>query len=160
LKGPSAILYGRGEPGGVVNIISKKPAMKPNIQLRHCLEVSSGTGWMVRHQDQSSTGILSYRLDASYERSKSYRDVVKSNSYFIKPSFNIKASDNTQILLTGEFSKAEFTPDQGVLMLPYLLPDGSVKQVWRLSQAGHITSESKTIKPNKISRELLLRLNT
>ena len=127
LKGPSAILYGRGEPGGVINFISKKPQMESEYS------IEAQTGSFQQYQvNGSATGSLfnqdfiAYRLDGSYDRGNSYRDVVKSNSYFFKPSFLIKVSTNTQIQLSGEFTKSEYTPDRGVEMLPYLRPDGSL----------------------------------
>ncbi len=126
LKGPSAILYGRGEPGGIINFISKKPSMASE----YSLEAMTGSFQQYK-VGVSATGaliddVLAYRFDGTYDKSKSYRDVVKTNTFFLKPSFSLNVSDNTHIRLLGEFSKSEYTPDRGVLMLPSITSSGAL----------------------------------
>jgi iron complex outermembrane receptor protein len=126
LKGPSAILYGRGEPGGIINFISKKPRMTSD----YSLEAMTGSFQQYK-VGASATGaliddVLAYRFDGTYDNSKSYRDVVKMNSFFLKPSFSLNASDNTHFRLLGEYSKSEYTPDRGLLMLPSITSSGAL----------------------------------
>jgi len=125
LKGPSTILYGRGEPGGIVNFISKQPQAKPEYAIETLVGSfqqyrigASATGPLV------SQGSVLYRVDASYENSQSYRDSVETKTYFAKPSLLVKVSDRTKIYLTGELAHSEFTPDRGVLMLPSMSSTG------------------------------------
>ncbi|HTY37276.1 MAG TPA: TonB-dependent receptor [Bacteroidota bacterium] len=124
LKGPSTILYGRGEPGGIVNFISKQPQATPG----YGIEAMTGSFQQYR-VGGSATGPLFtesvlYRLDGSYEQGNSYRDFVKSKTSFVKPSFVISALENTRIYLAGEISHSGFTPDHGVLMLPSMSSSG------------------------------------
>jgi iron complex outermembrane recepter protein len=126
LKGPSAILYGRGEPGGIVNFISKQPQMEP----RYNIETMAGSFQQYRIGGSATGPVLnesiSYRLDGSYEKSNSYRDLVKMNTYFVKPSFAINVTEKTKVYLAGEISRSEFTPDRGVLMLPSMDSNGKL----------------------------------
>ncbi|RPI03592.1 MAG: TonB-dependent receptor [Ignavibacteriae bacterium] len=124
LKGPSTILYGRGEPGGIINFISKQPQMESG----YTVEAMTGSFQQYRLGGSATGPLLSesvlYRVDGSYEKSNSYRDEVKSNTYFVKPSFALNVSEETKVYLTGEISRSEFTPDRGVLMLPSVSADG------------------------------------
>jgi iron complex outermembrane receptor protein len=127
LKGPSTILYGRGEPGGIVNFVSKQPQMDPV----YSLEAMTGSFQQYR-VGGSATGSLFnqesilYRFDGSYEKSRSYRDVVNTSAYFLKPSFAVDVSGKTKLYLTGEFAQSTFTPDHGVLMLPSMSSTGQL----------------------------------
>jgi iron complex outermembrane receptor protein len=56
---------------------------------------------------------LAYRINGTYENSKSYRDVVKNERFYINPSLLFKASDRTSILLEGDYLNYNFTPDFG-----------------------------------------------
>jgi iron complex outermembrane receptor protein len=125
LKGPSTILYGRGEPGGIVNFISKQPQAKPG----YSLESMVGSFQQFRIGGSATGPLLGtpsvlYRLDGSYETGDSYRDYVETKTYFLKPSFALKVSDKTKVYLSGELSHSEFTPDHGVLMLPSMSSTG------------------------------------
>src|SRR5690606_33290063 len=66
LKGPASALYGRFEPGGVVNLVTKKPL--PQAMTR--FELSAGSHDF-RRATVDSTGpisdTLSYRLNAAWE---------------------------------------------------------------------------------------------
>jgi iron complex outermembrane receptor protein len=127
LKGPSTILYGRGEPGGIVNFISKQPKASPEYDL----ETMVGSFQQYRIGGSATGPVLvqenfAYRMDASYEKSNSYRDKVKSSTWFAKPSFSIHATDRTRIYLSAEMVGSEFTPDHGILMLPKFTPGGNL----------------------------------
>ncbi len=157
LKGPSTILYGRGEPGGIVNFISKQPQADPG----YAIETSVGSFQQYR-VGGSATGPLlnqeavSYRLDGSYEQGNSYRDVVKTNTYFVKPSFAIKASENTKVYLTAEAARSEFTPDRGVLMLPSMSPTGVLSGAFApISSRSHYFGDAADHTDQKQQRAVL-----
>ena len=86
LKGPSAILYGAVEPGGVVNIVTKQPQATPAYSIEQQVgsyafyrTVVAATGPVTRD------GALLYRVDASYEDSGSFTDLVYNRTIFIAP---------------------------------------------------------------------------
>ncbi|MFT2603858.1 TonB-dependent receptor plug domain-containing protein, partial [Escherichia coli] len=70
LKGPAAALYGSSEPGGTINIVTKKP----QFTRKNSAELSAGTGGL-RRATVDSTGPLSqnlaYRLIAMTEEGDS-----------------------------------------------------------------------------------------
>ncbi|MBD4859402.1 TonB-dependent siderophore receptor [Xanthomonas citri pv. citri] len=85
IKGPASALYGRGEPGGAVNIVTKKPLFQP----QHSVDVSAGSFDSYRAAIDS-TGPLSenvaYRLNVMHKDQHSFRDTVDSDSTLLAPS--------------------------------------------------------------------------
>ncbi len=78
LKGPAAILYGRVEPGGMVNVVTKQPLATPY----YSLQQQFGSYDLYR-TSVDATGPLTkddtllYRVNASFESKNSFRDLVK-----------------------------------------------------------------------------------
>ncbi len=116
LKGPASALYGRGEPGGTVNITTKKPLFVPE----YAVEMSVGSYGRMRGT-ADLTGPLSeklaYRLNYASEKSDSYRDKVQSDSNFVAPSFLWMVSADTTVSYELEYSKQHTTFDRGVVAI-------------------------------------------
>jgi len=114
LKGPASALYGRGEPGGTVNITTKKPLFQPE----QVVDFSIGS-FNTYRTTADLTGPLSeklaYRLNAAYEQGDSYRDHVSSERYLMSPSFLWMLSDDTTVSYELEVSKQKATFDRGVV---------------------------------------------
>lgn len=119
LKGPAATLYGRGLPGGVINFITKKPSLRAASSAKALFGsdglyrfVGDTTGPVTEQQD------LAYRLIATRTASESYRDSIDQQAFRIFPSLAWTPSERTSLLVSTEFSKIDYTPDQGVVFLP------------------------------------------
>jgi iron complex outermembrane receptor protein len=114
LKGPASALYGRGEPGGTVNITTKKPLFVPEYTLG-----LSGGSYSTFRQTADLTGPISseiaYRLNAAHEKGDSYRDHVKSERTLVSPSFLWMLGDDTTVSYELEYSKQEASFDRGVV---------------------------------------------
>jgi catecholate siderophore receptor len=113
LKGPAAVLYGRGSAGGAINRVTKKPVAQP---LR---EVALTLGHdQLRRLDVDLGGALaanaSFRLTGAAESGDSYRDVVHSRRGVLAPSLAWSAGGATSFLLQAEFLHQERTPDRGI----------------------------------------------
>ncbi|SDD10043.1 TonB-dependent receptor [Pedobacter soli] len=113
LKGSAALLYGGVTGGAVVNMVTKKP------KFVNGGEVSMRTG----SYDQYKPTIdlygpiskkLAFRAIGTYENAGSFRDYVKSNRIYINPSLLYKISDQTEVLVQGDYLKSDYTPDFGV----------------------------------------------
>jgi iron complex outermembrane recepter protein len=114
LKGPASALYGRGEPGGTVNITTKKPRFEP----AYSVEGSFGSYGNVRGAVDLTgaiTDTLAYRLNAAHEKSESFRDTIETERSFISPSFIWLVGDATTISYELEASKQKAPFDRGVL---------------------------------------------
>ena len=100
LKGPAAVLYGRGSSGGIINRVTKKPIFGSPFGG----EVSLGVGndGYRRATADLNTAIgdaMAFRLNVAGEDSDSYRDQQFTQRYNIAPSLAIKFSPQTDLLL-------------------------------------------------------------
>lgn len=115
LKGPGSILYGRNEPGGVINLVTKRPQASPY----HSIEQQFGSYDFYRTLVDSTGAItkddsLLYRVNLSYENADSFRDFVKTDTVFLAPSFTWNISDRTQANLDIEYQHFDNTNDSGI----------------------------------------------
>lgn len=104
LRGPSSSLYGRGDPGGTFNLISKTPKSEQQTTLGAQL---SSEGLYRTTVDTTgtipNTENIGYRLNVIAEGGDSYRDHVESKRYGIAPVIQWQASDATKLLLKRIF---------------------------------------------------------
>ncbi|MDA0350575.1 MAG: TonB-dependent receptor plug domain-containing protein [Verrucomicrobia bacterium] len=98
VKGPAAVLYGLSDPGGLVNIITKKPLAVR----QQSLEFRAGSDSFLR-TEWDTTGPLDeagkflYRLTGSYESADAQRAGGWHRQIFVTPSFTILATETTKI---------------------------------------------------------------
>jgi iron complex outermembrane receptor protein len=113
LKGPTSALFGRGEPGGTVNIITKKPLFHEYGYIM--LQGGSwNTGRVEADYTHPLTSQLSVRVNGAYEEGDSYRDTVHSKKLFITPSVLWNLSDNTNLSYEFEYAHQEIPFDRGI----------------------------------------------
>ncbi|MDN2712082.1 TonB-dependent siderophore receptor [Janthinobacterium sp. SUN118] len=114
LKGPASALYGRGEPGGTVNIATKKPKFAPE----YSADVSLGS-FRTRRAALDLTGPLSdtvaYRLNAAHETGYSFRDTLTVERSLFSPSFLWLAGEHTSVSYEIEAVRQRAPFDRGVL---------------------------------------------
>ena len=117
LKGPASALYGRGEPGGTVNIITKKP----QFEQQGYLKLSAGEYAHQRLEGDYTSGItddIAFRINGSYEDSESFRDTIESKKTAITPSIFVKLGDDTSLTYEFEYVDQEIPFDRGIPVLP------------------------------------------
>ncbi|RXK53488.1 TonB-dependent receptor [Oleiharenicola lentus] len=126
MKGPSSFLYGQLSPGGIVNVISKRPlSYKLNT-----LTLSGGSyDYFVANLD--STGPiakgLSYRLGLTTGQDSHYYDAYDANRWAAAGALAWQVNKTGQIMVSYE----RFDKDEGPLLNPLptvydsRLPDGS-----------------------------------
>ena len=114
LKGPASALYGRGEPGGTVNITTKKPKFAPEVSA----DVSFGS-FQARRAALDLTGPLSetiaYRLNAAHEEGHSFRDTLKVERSLFSPSFLWLIGEHTTVSYEIEAVRQRAPFDRGVV---------------------------------------------
>jgi iron complex outermembrane receptor protein len=113
LKGPTSALFGRGEPGGTVNIITKKPLFHEYGYIT--LQGGSwNTGRVEADYTHPLTARLSFRLNGAYEEGDSYRDKVHTKKLFLTPSVLWNVTDNTSLSYEFEYAHQEIPFDRGI----------------------------------------------
>ncbi|WP_264565152.1 TonB-dependent siderophore receptor [Flavobacterium sp. N3904] len=112
VKGSASILYGNVSPGGILNMVTKAPSFTQGGTVE--MQVGSYSFYKPSIDIYGPINdIIAYRFVGTYENSESFRDVVKNERYYINPSVLFKASENTEILLQGDYLKSYWTPDFG-----------------------------------------------
>jgi iron complex outermembrane recepter protein len=108
LKGPSASLYGQSEPGGLVNMISKRPTATPQN------EIVGSVGSFERFQGAFDIGgpidknkEFLYRIVGLARDSNSQTDFVQDNKLFIAPSFTWRPTLDTSFTILSQYQKAD-----------------------------------------------------
>ncbi|WP_332452887.1 TonB-dependent receptor [Chryseobacterium aquaticum] len=113
LKGANALLYGNVAAGGIINMITKKP----RFEFGGIATFSAGS-WDSYKPTIDFYGPLSktaaFRINGTYEKNNSFRDVVSSEKYYFNPSFAFNLGKKTQIIVEGDYFSNNFTPDFGL----------------------------------------------
>lgn len=114
LKGPAAALYGSSEPGGTLNVVSKRPLWKP----AHSVEGYVGSYGLKRGAFDSTGPIgenFAYRLNVALEDRDSFRDHVSAQRQVIAPAFTWRLGRDTLLEYAGEYLRHATPLDRGVV---------------------------------------------
>src|SRR6185369_1272824 len=97
LKGPGSALYGRSEPGGTINLITKKPLF----DAEGSVELSAGSYDTYRVAGDYTGPIiadtLAFRINGAYDKADSFRDYIHSKKYTVSPSFLARFNESTSL---------------------------------------------------------------
>ncbi|WP_067734229.1 TonB-dependent siderophore receptor [Novosphingobium naphthalenivorans] len=121
LKGPNAAVFGRGEPGGTVNIITKKANLDGNFG---SFTLSGGSFNNYRVEGDYNLVIsdkLAVRVNGAAQDSDSFRDYVHTTKYVASPSVLLKLSDQTSISYEMEFVDLKVPFERGVVAVDGVL---------------------------------------
>ncbi|RUO33831.1 TonB-dependent siderophore receptor [Aliidiomarina soli] len=116
MKGPGSALYGQGEPGGTINIITKKPRFAEQGYIQGTL----GNYDKKQFEFDYTNGIndvSAFRINGSYEDSDTYRDNVFIRNLNLSPSLLWNISDTTNLTYEMEILDQEKPLDRGVYIL-------------------------------------------
>lgn len=114
VKGPDSALFGRGEPGGTVNIVTKQPQFREE----GYAALAAGSYQDYRAEGDLTgplTSWLAGRINGTYENSHSFRHFVKSNKYVVTPSFFARLGQRTTLSYELEVLRQEIPFDRGVV---------------------------------------------
>ena len=113
LKGPNAVVFGRGGGGGVVNRVTKEADFRPV----HEFTMQGGAYGRKRFAadlDQPVTDKLAFRLNGMYEDSDSFRHAVNLERYGLNPTLTFAPDDRTKITLGYERLSDTRVADRGI----------------------------------------------
>ena len=114
LKGPAAALYGSSEPGGTLNVVSKRPLW----QAGHAAEFYLGSFGLRRVAVDSSGPLaenFAYRLNVAAESRDSFRDLVTAKREVVAPAFTWRLGADTALDYRGEALRHRTPLDRGVV---------------------------------------------
>lgn len=104
LKGPAAIMYGRIEPGGMINRVSKKPQVEQSTKLQQQV----GTDNFYRTTVDSTGAITGdnswlYRVNVAFEDADGFKDNTHNQRVFIAPQVEWRIDDQTMVRAGVEY---------------------------------------------------------
>ncbi|WP_367867232.1 TonB-dependent siderophore receptor [Pedobacter sp. WC2423] len=114
IKGPASATFSSVDPGGSINMVTKKPLAEDRKQI----SISAGSFSTMRTA-LDFTGPLNkektllYRLNAAYEDSKSFRDLQYKKAYLISPSFSYIPDDKTSMNVELVMNNSKSRLDRG-----------------------------------------------
>ncbi|WP_240047228.1 TonB-dependent receptor [Hymenobacter nivis] len=115
LKGPGAALFGDINPGGTVNMVTKKPLA----EARQALAFSTGT-FNTSRATADFTGPLGgqknllYRVNAGYEKTNTFRDVNDTRSLMLAPTVTFLVTDKTTLNAELVYAHSDGYLDRGL----------------------------------------------
>lgn len=113
LKGPNAMIFGRGGGGGVINRVTKQAGF--GSQREFTFQGGSyGNKRFAGDLNQRLGGDVAFRLNGMYENSDSFRDHVNLERFGVNPTLSIAAGQQTQIRLSYEHFRDYRTADRGI----------------------------------------------
>lgn len=113
LKGPNAMIFGRGGVGGVVNRVTRTA----DFHEVHELSLQTGSDDNKRATFDLGTSFndkISGRVTGLYEDSASYRDFVTLERRGINPTLTLRTGAATTVTLGYEYFKDERIADRGI----------------------------------------------
>ncbi|MGJ3436489.1 ferrichrome porin FhuA [Serratia sp. Je.1.23.a] len=123
LRGPSSVLYGKSNPGGVVALVSKRPTTETlrEVQFKMGTDNLFQTGFDFGGA-LDDDGIYSYRLTGLARDEDQQQIGEKSKRYAIAPSFSWRPDDRTSLTFLSSFQD-----DPSVGFYGWLPKEGTVQ---------------------------------
>ncbi|OUS32029.1 hypothetical protein A9Q99_01745 [Gammaproteobacteria bacterium 45_16_T64] len=115
LKGPASVQFGVNSPGGIVNVITKKPLEEAQRSVKVRLDEYGKRELLADITGATnSTGNVMYRLIASSEDSETHRDFAQVKSSTIAPSLRLLISEDTLLDVEYQYQHSERPINQGL----------------------------------------------
>ena len=118
LKGPNSIQFGESQPGGIINLVKKKPQKEFHAEIK--LDINSNALFSPKLDiggPLSENGKLRYRLITTYKNDPGYKNYSNNNKkLFIAPSLAYDLNENNTLTLIAEISDEEKPFDFGSIL--------------------------------------------
>ena len=152
VKGATSVLYGQAQPGGFINIVTKKPLSHPRYEFD--LKGNLGAGDYNRQADLlasadltgpiDAAGNFAYRIVGEIGSGRQFRQFSYQHPVYVSPSVQWNIGDNSTLLLSGEYRRVKThydtylaAPNRDVSLIPridrsyqsptdYLLEEGKI----------------------------------
>ncbi|MEL6877080.1 MAG: TonB-dependent siderophore receptor [Pseudomonadota bacterium] len=114
LRGPNALLFGRGGTGGILNRVTKKGVFEETfVGYQASVDTLGEFGFQV-DANISSSDSAAFRINAMYENLDNHRDFYDGDRIGINPTARFQLSPNTLLDLSYEFIDHERFIDRGI----------------------------------------------
>ena len=117
LKGPSSMLYGMNEPGGLVNVISKKPLLTPQAHLEGRYSSFGGGGGQLDVTGPLGTSGFAGRLIVDHDETDYWRNFGRTRQTVVAPSL-MWFGESTTLRVAWEHMEYLVPFDRGTVINP------------------------------------------
>ncbi|OUR74382.1 hypothetical protein A9Q78_00635 [Methylophaga sp. 41_12_T18] len=149
LKGPGALLFGQSSPGGIINVITKKPQEEAfNSINTHFDEHGQRRVEVDSTGSLNDSGTLLYRLVGSLEESETFRKTDKNDRVsrdLIAPSLTWKINENSTLNASYEWIDSSLPRARGTVLVEDLNGNVDFADVPRSRRFGDPGDSSDTI---------------
>ncbi|WP_028693591.1 TonB-dependent siderophore receptor [Pseudomonas cremoricolorata] len=115
LRGPATSLYGRGDPGGTFNVVSKQPQAESKVTVGTQFDdYGMHRGTLDATGPLNQDGSLAYRLNILGEGGESFRDDVQTERYDVAPVISWQINETTKVVFEGDFMRNNHPLDRGL----------------------------------------------
>lgn len=145
LKGPASVLFGQGDLGGVVNLVTKQPLNTPYYSIGYQVGQFGLHRPTIDFSGPLDKDGVAYRLNAAYQTAESFKDFENSESFFIAPVVRLIGNENTNLTASIEYLKYrsfETAPDLPASGTVISNPNGRVSRETNLGEPSLSESES------------------
>lgn len=113
IKGPAAVLYGRGSSGGLINRVTRKPGLDVTD-----FALSYGM-WADRRAEADvgrvfADGAAAFRVTGAVEKANSYRSQQFLDRAAVAPSLELRIAPQTTVLLQADYLEDRRVTDFGI----------------------------------------------
>ncbi|MGA9769987.1 MAG: TonB-dependent siderophore receptor [Blastocatellia bacterium] len=113
LRGPNAMIFGRGGGGGVLNRVTKEAGFAPLREI-NLMGGSYGNKRVAADFNQPFNNKVALRVNGMYENSDTFRDFVSIERYGINPTLTFLPGKQTRITLSYENFRDYRGSDRGI----------------------------------------------
>ncbi|CRM34301.1 TonB-dependent receptor [Pseudomonas asgharzadehiana] len=143
LRGPATMLYGRGDPGGTFNVVSKQPLAERTVTLGSQLnDQGMKRGTLDASGPLDEEGRLAYRLNVVGEGGDTFRDHVETERYGVAPVITWQATDATKVIFEGDFIRNNHPLDRGLTRFANQRSTPSRDTFWGEKYAGDLHNDN------------------
>ncbi len=143
LRGPAATLYGRSDPGGTFNVVSKQPSSERSVTLGSQLnDQGMYRGTLDATGPLDEDGRFAYRLNVLGEGGETFRDHVETERYAVTPVLSWQVNDSTRITFEGEFMRNNHPLDRGLTRYPTQTGTASRDTFWGEKDVGKLHNDN------------------
>ncbi|MEO1150784.1 MAG: TonB-dependent siderophore receptor [Pseudomonadota bacterium] len=114
LRGPNALLFGRGGTGGILNRVTKKGVLGESFVAYKTSVNTFGAADIQLDANFDVADNAALRVNAYYEYLNNHRDFYDGNRFGINPTLKLRLTPNTSVDLSYEYINNERFVDRGI----------------------------------------------
>lgn len=114
LRGPNALLFGRGGTGGIVNRVTKKGMIGEDFNEYKVSLDSFGEHSVAIDTNKEINDKTAFRINVAYEGLENHRDFYDGDRFSVNPTLRFKMSDATTLDVSYEYLDHERFIDRGI----------------------------------------------